>query len=53
MNYQSPYTPYPYPWMGVTPSPQYAPPQTSTFQTMSQSQHLVGRRPSAPCSTQV
>ena len=38
MNYQNPYAPYPYPWMGVTPSPQYAPPQTSTYQTMSQSQ---------------
>lgn len=38
MNYQSPYTPYTYPWMGVTPPPQYASPQTSTFQTMSQAQ---------------
>lgn len=38
MNYQNPYAPYPYPWQGITPAPQYAPQQTSTFQTMSQSQ---------------
>ena len=38
MNYQNPYAPYPYPWIGVTPSPQYAQPQPSAYQAMSQSQ---------------
>lgn len=38
MNYQNPYAPYPYPWQGITPAPQYVPPAQSTFQTASQSQ---------------